>query len=128
MQENFPAGDACIAMAAMVVANHCQEIRAIICQTETGNTALLMSRVRSGIPIYGFSRHARTCARLALYRGVDPVHMQVEGIDGMGRDRQAIAYLKQRGSIANGDFVLISRGYHQDIGGSTDTLRVVAVD
>lgn len=127
-RECYPAGDACIAMAAMVIANHCRDIRAIICQTETGNTALLMSRVRSGIPIYGFSRHAATCARLALCRGVDPVQLEVEGLDAVARDHKAMAHLRERGLIDSGDFVLISRGYHQDVGGSTDTLRVVRVD
>ncbi|MBB3060638.1 pyruvate kinase [Microbulbifer rhizosphaerae] len=128
MQENYPAGDACIAMAAMTIANHCRDIRAIICQTETGNTARLMSRVRSDIPIYAFCRHHSTCNRVALYRGVDPVHMEMEGLDGAERDQLAIADLKRRKLLKSGDFVLVSRGYHQDIGGSTDTLRIVEVE
>ncbi|AOS96110.1 Pyruvate kinase II [Microbulbifer aggregans] len=128
MQDNYPAGDECIAMAAMAIANHCRDIRAIICQTETGNTARLMSRVRSDIPIFAFCRHPSTCNRVALYRGVDPVLMQVEGLDGVERDRKAIAYLKKRGYLKVGDFVLLSRGYHQDVGGSTDTLRIVQVE
>ena len=128
MQDNYPAGDACIAMAAMTIANHCRDIKAIICQTETGNTALLMSRVRSDIPIFAFCRHRASCNRVALYRGVDPVLMDVEGMDGISRDAQAIAHLKRRKLLRSGDFVLVSRGYHQDIGGSTDTLRIVRVD
>ncbi|MCW8126238.1 pyruvate kinase [Microbulbifer halophilus] len=127
-QDYYPAGDACIAMAAIAIANHCREIKAIICQTETGNTALLMSRVRSDIQIFAFCRHRTSCSRVALYRGVDPVLMEVEGLDGVSRDRRAIAHLKQRKLLQAGDFVLISRGYHQDIGGSTDTLRIVRVD
>ncbi|MFC6633494.1 pyruvate kinase [Microbulbifer taiwanensis] len=128
MQENYPAGDACIAMAATTIANHCRDIKAIICQTETGNTALLMSRVRADIPIFAFCRHRSSCSRVALYRGVDPVLMEVEGMDGPTRDRQAIAHLKKRKLLQEGDFVLVSRGYHQDVGGNTDTLRIVQVD
>ncbi|WP_346838021.1 pyruvate kinase [Microbulbifer sp. SAOS-129_SWC] len=127
MQDNYPAGDACIAMAAMTIANHCRDIKAIVCQTETGNTALLMSRVRSDIPIFAFCRHRTSCNRVALYRGVDPVLMNVEGLDGPSRDRQAIDYLKWGKFLRNGDYVLVSRGYHQDVGGSTDTLRIVRV-
>ncbi len=127
-QDYYPAGDACIAMAAIAIANHCREIRAIVCQTETGNTALLMSRVRSDIQIFAFCRHRASCNRVALYRGVDPVLMEVEGLDGIARDRQAIAHLKQRKLLRPGEFVLVSRGYHQDIGGSTDTLRIVKVE
>jgi len=128
MQQNYPAGDACIAMAAMTIANHCRDIKAIICQTETGNTALLMSRVRSDNPIFAFCRHHSTCNRVALYRGVYPVLMDVEGLDGPSRDSRAIAGLKRRGLLKTGEFVLVSRGYHQDVGGSTDTLRIVRVE
>ncbi|WP_353375917.1 pyruvate kinase [Microbulbifer sp. SSSA007] len=128
LRGNYPAGDACIAVAAITIANHCRDIKAIICQTETGNTALLMSRVRSVIPIYAFCRHRRICNRVALYRGVDPVLMAVAGMDGPSRDQKAIGHLKQRKLLMPGDFVLVSRGYQQDIGGHTDTLRVVRVE
>ncbi|MFA0812880.1 pyruvate kinase [Microbulbifer epialgicus] len=128
LRGNYPAGDACIAVAAITIANHCQDIRAIICQTETGNTALLMSRVRAVIPIYAFCRHRRICNRVALYRGVDPVLMAVAGMDGPSRDQKAVNHLKQRKLLAPGDFVLVSRGYQQDIGGHTDTLRIVRVE
>ncbi|WP_444883119.1 pyruvate kinase [Microbulbifer sp. PSTR4-B] len=128
LRGNYPAGDACIAMAAITIANHCRDIKAIICQTETGNTALLMSRVRAAIPIYAFCRHRRVCNRVALYRGVDPVLMAVAGMDGPSRDHKAIDHLKQRSLLKSGDFVLVSRGYRQDAGGQTDTLRVVRVE
>lgn len=128
LRGDYPAGDACIAVAAITIANHCRDIKAIICQTETGNTALLMSRVRAVIPIYAFCRHRRICNRVALYRGVDPVLMAVAGMDGPSRDQKAIDHLKQRKLLLPGDFVLVSRGYQQDIGGHTDTLRVVRVE
>ncbi|WP_237057380.1 pyruvate kinase [Microbulbifer sediminum] len=128
MQDNYPAGDECIALAAMTIANHCRDIKAIICQTETGNTALLMSRARADIPIFAFCRHQSACNRVALYRGVDPVYMPVEGLDAVARDEQAIRHLQQRGFLQQGEFALVSRGYHQDIGGGTDTLRIVRVD
>ncbi|MCO1335021.1 pyruvate kinase [Microbulbifer sp. OS29] len=127
LRGDYPAGDACIAMAAMTIANHCREIKAIVCQTETGNTALLMSRVCSLIPIYAFCRHQKCCNRVALYRGVDPVLMDMAGVDGYLRDQKAITHLSQRNLLKSGDFVLISRGYQQDIGGHTDTLRIVRV-
>ncbi|WP_444918544.1 pyruvate kinase [Microbulbifer sp. JMSA003] len=127
LRGDYPAGDACIAMAAMIIANHCREIKAIICQTETGNTALLMSRVCALIPIYAFCRHQKCCNRVALYSGVDPVLMDVSNMDGPLRDQKAISYLLDQELLISGDFVLISRGYQQDIGGHTDTLRIVRV-
>lgn len=127
LRGNYPAGDACIAFAAITIANHCRDIKAIICQTETGNTARLMSRVRAVIPIFAFCQHRVICNRVALYRGVDPVLMEVAGPDDPSRDRKAIQYLKQQTLLMPGDFVLVSRGYQQDIGGHTDTLRIVRV-
>ncbi|MGL6159457.1 hypothetical protein [Microbulbifer sp.] len=54
--------------------------------------------------------------------------MEMEGLDGAERDQLAIADLKRHKLLKPGDFVLVSRGYHQDIGGSTDTLRIVEVE
>ncbi len=38
-----------------------------------------MSRVRSDIPIYAFTRHESTRRRVTLYRGVYPVAYDVDG-------------------------------------------------
>ena len=51
--------------------------QAIIALTESGSTALWMSRMRSDIPIYAFTRHAATQRRVTLYRGVYPVDIDV---------------------------------------------------
>ena len=40
-------------------------------------TPLWMSRIRSDIPIYAFTRHEATAARVTLYRGVYPVPFDV---------------------------------------------------
>ena len=45
-----------IAMAVMYTANH-MKVRAIVALTESGTTPLWMSRSRSDIPIYAFTRH-----------------------------------------------------------------------
>ncbi len=51
--------------------------RAIIALTESGSTALWMSRIRSGIPVFAFTRHEKTRSRVTLYRGVYPVNFDV---------------------------------------------------
>ena len=65
-----------IAAAVMYTANHLH-VKAIVALTESGETALWMSRVRSDIPIYAFTRQEITRCRVTLYRGVYPVAYDV---------------------------------------------------
>ena len=51
----FERTDEAIAAAVMYTANHLH-VKAIVALTESGETALWMSRVRSDIPIYAFTR------------------------------------------------------------------------
>ena len=52
----FKSTEEAIAMAVMYTANH-MKVRAIVALTESGATPLWMSRIRSDIPIYAFTRH-----------------------------------------------------------------------
>ena len=52
----FESTEEAIAMAVMYTANHLK-VRAIVALTESGSTPLWMSRIRSDIPIYAFTRH-----------------------------------------------------------------------
>ena len=63
-------------MAVMYTANH-MKVRAIVALTESGATPLWMSRIRSDIPIYAFTRHEATRRRVTIYRGVYPVIFDV---------------------------------------------------
>ena len=64
----------------MYTANHL-EVEAIVALTESGSTPLWMSRIRSDIPIFAFTRHERTRRRVALYRGVYPVPFDITHTD-----------------------------------------------
>ena len=63
-------------MAVMYTANHLK-VKAIVALTESGSTPLWMSRIRSDIPIYAFTRHEETRRRVMLYRGVYPVTFDI---------------------------------------------------
>ncbi len=65
-----------IAHAVMFTANH-MDVEAIVALTESGSTPLYMSRIRSDIPIFAFTRHERTQRRVALYRGVYPIPFDI---------------------------------------------------
>ena len=72
VEGQFKSQEEAIAMAVMYTANH-MKVRAIVALTESGATPLWMSRIRSDIPIYAFTRHEITRRRVTLYRGVYPV-------------------------------------------------------
>src|SRR2546423_10626077 len=72
----FQGTEEAIAMAVMYTANH-MKVRAIVALTESGATPLWMSRIRSDIPVYAFTRHEATRRRVTLYRGGYPVIFDV---------------------------------------------------
>ncbi|NQY41843.1 MAG: pyruvate kinase, partial [Legionellales bacterium] len=72
IEKKFSRIDESIAMASMYIANH-QDIQAIVCITTTGTTPLLMSRIRSNIPIYAISPNITIIRIMNLYRNVYPI-------------------------------------------------------
>ena len=124
--EYFRYVDEAIAMAAMYTANHLK-VRAIVALTESGSTALWMSRVRSDIPIYAFTRHEVTRRRVTLYRGVYPVSFDLEHMDPAHVHSAAFATLLRDGAVAPGDLVLLTRGQTKGVTGGTNTMQIVTV-
>ena len=116
--------DEATAMSAIYAADHVRGIAAIICLTESGNTALMMSRLSTGLPIYAMSRHVRTCQRVALYRGVIPLHFDVTEVGGDVYET-ALNNLGKRGFIQVGDRVTITCGDISGQGGCTNTLKIL---
>jgi pyruvate kinase len=126
MDEVFERTDEAIAMATMYTANH-MHVRAIVALTESGNTALWMSRIRSGIPIYAFSRNESTRRRVALYRGVYPVPFDVLAEQGEGEFEAISRVLLERGLVRGGDLVLLTEGHAAGIAGGTNSMRILSV-
>jgi len=126
MDEVFERTDEAIAMATMYTANH-MDVRAIVALTESGNTALWMSRIRSGIPIYAFSRNESTRRRVALYRGVYPVPFDVLAEQGEGEFDAISRVLLERGLVSSGDRVLLTEGHAAGIAGGTNSMRILSV-
>ena len=127
MDEQFHRIDESIAMAAMYTANHLHGVKAIICMTESGDTPRLMSRIRSHLPIYAFSRNPRTQNRVALFRGVQTIPFDSDSYPIAEVNGRAVDELLRRGVVVEGDHVLISRGDHANAQGGTNCLRVIRV-
>ncbi|HCE40232.1 MAG: pyruvate kinase [Alcanivorax sp.] len=119
--------DEAIARAAMHVANHLDNVKAIVAMTETGTTARLMSRVRSGMPIFAFTPDPRTQRRVAIYRGVEPRRFDMSPYPGDQANNEAVTRLREAGQVADGDRVILTRGDAVRVGGGTNTLKIVTV-
>ena len=122
----FERTDESIAMAAMYTANH-TGVRAIAAYTESGSTALWMSRISSLIPIYALTRHARTRTKVTLYRGVYPVEMSELQSDHQVANREAVKLMVSEGIVEHGDRVIITKGNLAGVGGGTSVMEIVQV-
>lgn len=113
------------AMSAMFTASRLEGVSAIIALTHSGETARLMSRISSGLPIYALSRNEKALNRCALYRGVTPVFYDQDSrtMDGA---KKAINVLKEAGYLNDGDIVLLTHGDEYREGG-TNTSRILTV-
>jgi pyruvate kinase len=126
LESQFSRPDETIAMAAMYTANHLN-IKAIISLTETGSTPLWMSRIRSGIPIYGLSRHLKSLRRMKLFRGVFPIAFDPTEHPRYEINRHAIETLKQQELIDDNDYVIITKGSYMGEIGGTNTMQIIRV-
>lgn len=119
--------DDVISLASMYGANHLN-VAAIISLTESGDTPLHMSRVNSGIPIYGFSRHKNALGRMTLYKDVYPIEFDVTKYTTLSAvKRGAIVELQRLGLVSIGDLVIITYGDHIGVHGRTNSLSILRV-
>jgi len=116
-----------IAHAVMYTANH-MDVEAIVALTESGSTPLWMSRIRSDIPIYAFTRHERTQRRVALYRGVYPVPFDITHTDPAQLYRAISRELLERGLVKHGDELILTLGELSGVSGGTNTMKLLRVE
>jgi pyruvate kinase len=124
--EEFEFIDQAIAMAVMYTANH-MDVHALIALTESGSTALWMSRIRSDIPIYAFSRQPQTLRRVALYRGVYPVLFDAPPATGDDLYHQLFDRLLELGKAEEGDLVVFTKGDMRGVAGGTNAMTILRV-
>ncbi len=125
LDTHFQRTDEAIAMATMYTALH-MHADAIIALTESGTTALWMSRQDTHIPIYALTQYPRTERYLALCRNVHPVAFTPSELTGLTPVNEAIACLKDRGAIAAGHRVLLTKGDFTGPGG-TNEMKIATV-
>ena len=97
--------------------------RAIVAMTESGSTALWMSRHRIHIPIYALTPKIATQRRMALYRNVRPILMDTS-VDRDTALEQAERHLKDRAIVSSGDVYAITCGEPMGAPGGTNMLKI----
>lgn len=127
IESQFGRIDEAVAMATMYTANHLH-VKAIAALTESGATPLWMSRINSAIPIFSFSRHAESCRRVTLYRGVYPIKIDIPNADTIQANQLIIEELLRRGAVSEGDLVIITKGDLKGIPGGTNLMKIVCVE
>ncbi|WP_175541869.1 pyruvate kinase [Polaromonas sp. YR568] len=118
----FDRIDQSIAMGALFTAHHLG-CKAIVALTDSGSTALWMSRHRIHIPIYALTPKLATQRKMALYRNVRPLLMDTSA----DRDTalgDAEAHLKKRGIVDSGDIYAITCGEPMGAPGGTNMLKI----
>ncbi|GAB7533440.1 pyruvate kinase [Pseudomonas sp. 3A(2025)] len=125
--ENFTRCDESIALAAMYTANHFPGVKAIIALTESGYTPLIMSRIRSSVPIYAFSPHRGTQARAAMFRGVYTVPFDPAALPPGQVSQSAVDELLKRGLVEQGDWVILTKGDSYHTIGGTNGMKILHV-
>jgi len=126
LNSTFTQVDEAIAMATMYTANHLK-VRAIASLTESGSTALWMSRISSGIPIYALSRNESTNRKVNLYRGVFPLYFPTIHTNHAKANWEAVEILKRHHVVEDGDHVVITKGDLMGKGGGTNAMKIVEV-
>jgi pyruvate kinase len=127
VEGNFKGTEEAIAMAVMYTANH-MKVRAIVALTETGATPLWMSRIRSDIPIYAFTRHEATRRRVTIYRGVYPVIFDVTNPNSTETlYRELFSRLLELRLVRKNDLVILTKGELSGVQGGTNSMLILKV-
>ena len=123
--QTFARIDQSIAMGALFTAYHLG-CKAIIALTESGSTALWMSRHKIHVPIFALTARPISQRKMALYRNVRPLLIP----NYSDRDealQKAEALLVERGVLRPGDTYAITCGEPMGHPGGTNMLKVCAV-
>ena len=123
--KKFARIDQSIAMGALFTAHHLG-CKAILALTESGSTALWMSRHNIKVPIYGITSQLLSQRKMTLYRNVRPLLMP----SFSDRDEalaKAEALLVEMGVLRSGDTYAITCGEPMGYPGGTNMLKVCRV-
>ena len=118
----FARIDQSIAMSALYAASHFK-VKAIVALTQSGSTALWMSRVNAGVPIFALTPIESTLSKVTLFSGVHPIAFSINSASQTQVLRAAEAELERLGLVERGDIMVMTIGK----AGHTNTMKIVRV-
>ncbi|WP_279432271.1 pyruvate kinase [Crenobacter luteus] len=118
--------DQSIAMATLFTAQHIK-VKAIAALTQSGSTALWMSRVDSGVPIYAVTPEETTRRKVSVFRDVFPMKTDAIATTREAALAQAERALLDAGAVEKGDLVLMTVGEQMGKPGATNNMLIVRV-
>ena len=121
----FKRIDESIAYGALFTAYHLR-VKAIAALTESGSTALWMSRHNIDIPIYALTPSKATERKAALYRNVDTFGL------AQTNDREEVLKAAQdlllaKGVVQKGDRIVVTWGEPMGQTGGTNALKIMTI-
>ncbi|MBE9610667.1 pyruvate kinase [Chitinilyticum piscinae] len=126
MQGDLTRIDQTIAMSALFASSRLN-VKAIAALTQSGSSALWMSRYIRGVPIYALTPEAETYNRLSLFRDVYPVMISHENTDRESLLVRAEVEMLRRGIVQQGDLVAFTFGDVVGLGGGTNCLKIIKI-
>ena len=118
---NFKHIDETIAMSAMYAGNHLA-VKVIATLSQTGKTALLMSRISSNTPIFVMSNKNKTLQRVTLYRGVYPCYLSKSN-NWAKINNAVVKKLKDNKIVKKNNIIIITKGMYQEGSGGTNLMK-----
>ncbi|CCD37934.1 Pyruvate kinase [Candidatus Paraburkholderia kirkii UZHbot1] len=125
LDPTFTRIDQSIAMGALFTAYHLGA-KAVVALTESGSTALWMSRHWSHVPIFALTPRVSSERTMSLYRNVTPLHVDTN-LDRDAALNQALEVVVSKGYAARGDMVVLTVGEPMGQAGGTNTLKIMRV-
>jgi pyruvate kinase len=125
MNTTFSRIDQSIAYGALFTAHHLR-VKAIAALTQSGSTALWMSRNNIDIPIYALTTSLATQRKLALYRNVTALKVDQPN-DRRSVQRVVETMLVERGVAREGDTFVLTWGEPLGVAGGTNALNILKI-
>ncbi|MFA6014674.1 MAG: pyruvate kinase [Gallionellaceae bacterium] len=125
-RSKFSRVDQSIAMSTLFAASHFK-VKAIVALTQSGSTALWMSRVMAGAPIFALTPTKGTLSKVTLFSGVHPVEFHPSSKDPSATLIEAENELVNLGHVEDGDLIVMTIGESVGKSGHTNTMKIVRV-
>ena len=124
--QKFTRIDQSIAMSALFAASHLK-VKAIVALTQSGSTALWMSRMSVGVPIFALTPVPETLTKVTLFNGVHPIAFHSKAKVQSEEMHNAETALVELGLVKDGDLVVMTIGEAVGKAGHTNTMKIVRI-